>query len=229
MLAGVGTTWYTWLEQGRDVHPSGDVLLAIAAALRLDAAEREHLFVLFRVSPDNDRAVEPERVEDPIRRMLVSLQDQPAFVRGRRWDILAWNRAADVVFGPYEALEGDQRNALHLLFANPGHRAMLTDWEPVARAAMAMFRTDFARHAGDLSFIRLIENLSRASEAFAQWWDQQAVLRPQSGEKRINHPTAGPMTFEYSSLGIGDSPDLKLIVLTPSQADGTLDALRRLL
>jgi len=229
MLAGVGTTWYTWLEQGRDVNPSGDVLSAIARALQLDAAEREHLFVLFRVSPDASQTVELEWVGEPIRRMLASLQDQPAFVRGRRWDILAWNRAADVVFGPYEQLEGDRRNSLHLLFANPGHRAMLADWETVARSALAMFRADFARHAGDVSFTRLIEDLSLVSKEFALWWEQQEVLRPQSGEKRINHPVAGTMSFEYSSLGIDDSSDVKLIVLTPSQTDGTLDALRRLL
>src|ERR1700728_2823820 len=115
MLAGVGTTWYTWLEQGRDVRPSGEVLSALAGALRLDPTERRHLLVLYdRPTPD-PRPAGAERVDEPLRRMLDSLTGQPAFVFGRRWDVLAWNRAAEVIYGPYERLEGDERNMLHLV------------------------------------------------------------------------------------------------------------------
>src|SRR5689334_9862975 len=95
MLAGVGTTWYTWLEQGRDVRPSPEVLAALADALRLDAAERRHLFVLNDQPAPPVRPGAPEQIDAPLRRMLDSLTGQPALVLGRRWDILAWNRAAD--------------------------------------------------------------------------------------------------------------------------------------
>src|SRR5882672_660204 len=104
LLGGVGTTWYSWLEQGREVRPSVETLSALARALRLDPAERHHLYVLAGRPPPDDRARAPEEVGEPLRRMLDSLADQPAYVIGRRWDVLAWNRAAAAVFGDYGAL-----------------------------------------------------------------------------------------------------------------------------
>jgi transcriptional regulator with XRE-family HTH domain len=229
MLAGVGTAWYTWLEQGRDVRPSNEVLSALAAALRLDPTERRHLFVLHdRPSPER-RPAGVEQVHEPLRRMLGSLTGQAAFVLGRRWDILAWNRAAEVVFGPYGRLEGDERNTLHMVFADPDHRRLLVDWETVARASLAMFRADCARYAGDPDFGRLVARLTRLSPEFAKWWPQREVARPLAGQKRIDHPTAGRMLFEYSSLGVGDPPDMKLIIFTPLEDEGTARKLDRLL
>ncbi len=229
MLAGVGTTWYTWLEQGRDVRPSNEVLSALAGALRRDPTERRHLFVLHdRPAPERP-PIGPEQVDEPLRRMLDSLTGQPAFVLGRRWDVLAWNRAADVVYGPYGRLEGDERNMLHLVFVDPDHRRLVVDWEAVARFSLAMFRADCARYAGDPDFERLVARLTRLSPEFAQWWPQREVARPLAGEKRIDHPIAGRMLFEYSSFGVGDPPDLKLIVFTPLEAEGTARKLDRLL
>jgi transcriptional regulator with XRE-family HTH domain len=229
MLAGVGTTWYTWLEQGRDVHPSAEVLATLADALRLDAAERRHLFVL------NDRplppalATEPQQVDPSLRRTLDSLTGQPALVIGRRWDLLAWNAAADATFGPYERLEGDERNMLHLVFADPEHRRLLVDWERVAKNAIAMFRADCARYVGDANFGRLVERLNRLSPEFARWWPKHEVVEPLAGRKRLNHPIAGPMSFEYSSFGVGAEPEMKLIVFTPLEEDGTAHKLAGLL
>ena len=229
MLAGVGTTWYTWLEQGRDVRPSNEVLSALAVALRLDPTERRHLFVLHDRPAQERRPAGAEQVEEPLRRMLDSLTGQAAFVLGWRWDILAWNRAAEVVFGPYGRLEGDERNTLHMVFADPDHRCLLVDWEDVARASLAMFRADCARYAGDPDFERLVARLTRLSPEFAQWWPQREVARPLAGQKRIDHPTAGRMLFEYSSLGVGDPADMKLIVFTPLEDEGTARKLDQLL
>lgn len=228
-LAGVGTTWYTWLEQGRDVQASVEVLNALAEALRLDRAERQHLFVLAdRPSPDA-RASGPENVPGALVRMLNSMTDQPAYVLGRRWDILAWNKAAEVVYGSYGQLQQDKRNALHLLFADVGHRRLLVDWDAVARASLAMFRADYAHYAGDPDFERLVAGLMRESPEFALWWPQREVAQPLAGKKRIDHPVAGRMLFEYSSFVAGDSPELKLIVFTPLDDEGTIDKLERLL
>jgi len=228
LLAGVGTTWYTWLEQGRDVSPSSAALGSLATALRLDAAERRHLFELHdRSLPESPAGV--EHVDEATRRMLDNLSSQPAFVIGRRWDILAWNRAADVVYGTYDRLAGDERNTLYLLFADAAHRRLLVDWEAVARNSLAMFRADSARHVGDPNFERLISRLERLSPEFAAWWSQREVARPLAGHKRIDHAIAGRMLFEYASLGIGDPPELKLIVFTPLAEDGTAEKLARLL
>jgi transcriptional regulator with XRE-family HTH domain len=229
MLADVGTTWYTWLEQGRDVRPSNELLSALAEALRLDATERRHLFVLYDRRAPERPAAGPERVDEPLRRMLDSLTAQPAFVLGRRWDVLAWNRAADVVYGPYARLEGDERNTLHMVFADPDHRRLLVDWEALARSSLAMFRADCARYACDPDFERLVARLTRLSPEFARWWPERQVARPLAGQKRIDHPIAGRMLFEYSSLGIGDPPDMKLIVFTPLEEEETVRKLERLL
>lgn len=229
MLAGVGTTWYTWLEQGRDVRPSREVLSALAGALRLDSTERRHLFTLHGQPTREQRNTGPERIEEPLRRMLDSLTGQPAYVLGRRWDVLAWNRAAEAVYGPYGRLEGDERNALHLVFVDPDHRRLLVDWEAVARASLAMFRADCARYAGAPEFERLTARLIRLSPEFAQWWPQREVSGRLTGRKRIDHPTAGRMLFEYSSLGVGDPPEMKLVVFTPLADEGTPEKLASLL
>lgn len=228
-LAGVGTTWYTWLEQGRDVQPSPEVLAALADALKLGPAERRHLFILHDRPAPPASSGRPERIDQPLRRMLDSLTGQPALVLGRRWDILASNRAADVVYGPYDRLHGDERNMLHLVFADPDHRRLLVDWEAVAINAVAMFRADYARYVGDADFERLVQRLLHVSPEFAAWWPKREVTQPLAGRKRLDHVVVGRMEFEYSSFGVGDQPDMKLIVFTPLDEDGSAEKLRVLL
>lgn len=228
-LAGVGTTWYTWLEQGRDVSPSVEVLSAIADALRLDPAERRHLYILNDRPPPETAPSGPERVEESLRRMLDSLTSQPAYVLGRRWDILAWNHAAEVLFGDYCKLQGDERNIMHLVFANKAHRRLLVDWNKLAPASLAMFRADSARHTGDPDFERLISTLAKASPEFRDWWPRHDVLRPFTGNKRIKHPVGGRMAFEYTSLSVADRPGMKLIVYTPLDTDDSALKFSRLL
>lgn len=186
LLAGVGTTWYTWLEQGRDVRPSVEVLNLIAGALRLDPAERRHLFVLAdRPSPEL-RASGPEHVPEALVRMLDSMSDQPAYVQGRRWDVLAWNAAAVAVFGDFGRLGGDTRNIMHMMFANPSHRQLLADWDKLAPASLAMFRADSARYAGDADFERLIALLMTESPDFRGWWPRHEVMRQPSTVKNAS-------------------------------------------
>jgi transcriptional regulator with XRE-family HTH domain len=229
MVAGVGTTWYTWLEQGRDVKPSSEVLVALAEALKLDPAEQRHLFILAGRPPPSPRPLNPERVETPLRHMLASLAIQPAYVMGRRWDVLAWNRAAAAVFCDYGALEGDARNIMHLLFTDESHRRLLVDWEELARVALGRFRADSAKYIGDPDFERLIARLIAVSPQFRAWWPERHVLRQLSGVKSIRHPTAGDMTFEHMSFSIDDGSDMKLIVYTPLAAENTVAKMEALL
>jgi transcriptional regulator with XRE-family HTH domain len=230
MLAGVGTTWYTWLEQGRDVRPSAEVLSALADALRLDAAERRHIYVLNdRSPPEGPQPAGPERVDAPLQRMLESLDRQPAYILGRRWDVLAWNRAASIVFGDYSKLEGDERNVMHMVFANEDHRRLLVDWDQIAPASLAMFRADSARYAGDPEFERLIGHLKQASPAFRKWWPKYEVHQPLSGRKRVQHPISGRMVFEYTSLAVGDPANMRFVVFTPVNEERTAAKLSKLL
>jgi hypothetical protein len=161
--------------------------------------------------------------------MLDSLTRQPAYVLGRRWDILAWNRAAVTLFGDYEKLMGDQRNIMHLLFADDAHRELLIDWEELAPTVLAMFRADSARYAGDPDFERLIAKLKQVSPEFRQWWPRQDVLRSLAGLKRIDHSLAGRMIFEFTSFAVTDQSDMKLIVYTPLAAEQTIEKLDALL
>ncbi|MGO6681795.1 helix-turn-helix transcriptional regulator [Rhizobium leguminosarum] len=229
MLAGVGTTWYTWLEQGRDIRPSMQVLNALADALRLDEAERRHLFTLNNRQVPQAVSSAPECVDEPLQRMLANLTHQPAYVLGRRWDVLAWNRAAEVLFGGYDTLDRDERNIMHRLFADPAHRQLLVDWEAVARVSLAMFRADSARYAGDPDFERLIALLKQASAEFRDWWQRHEVVSPLSGIKRVNHPVKGRMSFEHTGLTLTSRPEMKLIVYTPLDDDDTTRKLTELL
>ncbi|MER9184935.1 helix-turn-helix transcriptional regulator [Mesorhizobium sp. M0159] len=229
MIAGVGTTWYTWLEQGRDVRPSVEVLTALSQALRLDTAEQRHLFILAGRPQPERRLDAPEKVDGPLLHMLQSLVLQPAYVLGRRWDVLAWNSAAAAVFGDYGLLEGDARNIVHMIFTNPHHRRLLVDWEELARAVLASFRAESARYVGDPDFERLIALMTRSSLEFRAWWPLRDVARNLSGVKHVRHPTAGAMAFEHMSLSIDDGSDMKLIVYTPLAEQNSIAKLEQLL
>ena len=229
MIAGVGTTWYTWLEQGRDVRPSVEVLTALSGALRLDAVEKRHLFILAGRQQPERRVAAPEKADGPLLHMLQSLVLQPAYVVGRRWDVLAWNRAAVAVFGDYGLLEGDARNIVHMVFTSPHHRRLLVDWEELARVVLASFRAESAKYVGDPDFDRLIALMMRSSPEFRDWWPRRDVARRLSGLKHVRHPTAGAMAFEHMSLSIDDGSDMRLIVYTPLAEQNSIAKLQKLL
>jgi len=223
LLAGVGITWYTWLEQGRDISPSLEVLAALAGALKLDPIEQRHLFILAGRQPPEPGSAGPQLVEEAVLRMLASLTAQPAYVLGRRWDVLAWNRAAQILFGDYGKLEGDQRNILHLVFANEKHRRLLVDWDELAPTTLAMFRADCARHVGNPDFERLIAALMHQSPEFREWWPRHDILCRLANRKRIHHPRGGRMVFEYTTFSVTADPDMRLIVYTPLEEDQTAE------
>jgi hypothetical protein len=168
-------------------------------------------------------------MEQPLLRMLESMASPPAYVLGRRWDVLGWNRAAEMLFGDYGKLDGDHRNIMHIVFANKAHRKLLVDWDEVASTALAMFRADSARYAGDPDFERLITTLMRVSPEFRKLWRRQDVLHSLSSHKRIEHPIAGQMTFEYTSFAVTGQADMKLVVYTPLEGDGTVEKFDALL
>jgi transcriptional regulator with XRE-family HTH domain len=228
-LAGVGTTWYTWLEQGRDVRASREVLCALANALRLDRAEQQYLFQLTgRQAAEIDLAPKSE-VAEPLQRMLHALTDQPAYILGRRWDVLCWNRAAEVVFGDYSKLVGDERNSVYMLFGNPDHRRLLVDWHDLAPIALGMFRAENAGHAGDPEYDRLVSTLMTCSPEFRYFWQKHDVSHYTAIHKRIHHPTADRMVFEYNSLTADDQSGAKLVIYTPLAEEHTREKMKELL
>lgn len=219
--AGISAKWYTFLEQGRGGAPSVAVLDGLSRALDLTQAEREHLFQLVQPRPRANAEDPAERVSPALRLLLDAMEFIPAFVKTPSWDIVAWNRAAAAALTDYGALPQDGRNLLRLIFSDPNARASMFDWESNARFAVAAFRLEAARAGTSDAAAALVEELSRASPDFTAMWREQEVGPLGKGVKRIEHPTAGPLNFEYVTFAVDEQPDLGLIVFTPATPSDT--------
>jgi transcriptional regulator with XRE-family HTH domain len=227
-LAGVGTTWYTWLEQGRDVRASLEVLEALSGALRLTPAERTHLVLLGRgETPPPCKSA--ERVSATVRRLIENLGPNPAYVLGRRWDYLAWNGAATALFGDLAEIPRAARNHLWLHFMDPARREMFNDWQRTAGLMVAKFRADSARHIGDPEFEQLVQSLRQSSPEFCQAWKRHEVARSGEGRKEIIHPQVGRLMFEHAVFHPTESPEQRLILYSPLPDEDTPAKLARLL
>jgi transcriptional regulator with XRE-family HTH domain len=220
-LVGVSVDWYTWLEQGRPITPSTQVLERLVQTLRLDAHERTHLFLLAQQQPPPALVQEPEIVSPALQHFLDQFGPRPAFVSGRRWDILAWNDAGCAVFDDYRRRTGRERNTVWGLFTNPLARQVVVDWEADARQLLAQFRSNCARHPEDPQLTELIQDLMRASPEFRAWWPDHEVRSGQEGRKMLNHPQVGFLVFERLTFQVFDTPDLKVIVYTPLEEADT--------
>ncbi|WP_433620405.1 helix-turn-helix transcriptional regulator [Paenibacillus cellulositrophicus] len=218
-IAGVSNIWYTWLEQGRDVRPSAQVLDSLGKALQLNRYELLHLYTLAEHRPPAKDWMSDIHMDPSLQRMLDKLEPFPAYIRGPRWDTLAWNHAACELFGDFNRMNVLERNSLWRMFARPDYPDLLPDWPHVAQSLLAQFRTSYGQHIGDPSFEELVDLLKKTSEMFNQWWDHHEVLGIPLGLKRFNHPRLGELAFEHQSLTVADFPDLKMTVYIPVQAD----------
>jgi transcriptional regulator with XRE-family HTH domain len=228
-LAGVGTTWYTWLEQGRDVRASLGVFEALARALKLTPAERAHLVTLGRGEQAPPPPPEREHVSPTLRRLIANLGASPAYLLGRRWDLLVWNDAYVAVFGDPLQFPPGKRNHVWLTFMDPGRREMLPDWEQGARRLLARFRADYASHVGDPTFEKLVDALNEGSTDFRRWWPRHEVLGSGEGRKTIVHRTEGRLIFEHAMFRHGENPEQRLLLYTPLPDEDTPAKLERLL
>lgn len=216
--AGISTTWYTWLEQGRGGPPSPQVLDRLTEALMLTEAEREHLFLVGIGRPPKARA--PSAGVTPrLQRFLDSLTFVPAIIVTPHWDIVAWNDAARMALTDYPKLAPKDRNILRRIFLDPGTRAAQDDWEQIARFLVATFRAETARLGQDERAMELITELSAANAAFAKMWAENEVRTTGDGIKRLQHSTEGSIVLEYSSFAVDGRPDLKLVTYTPAEAE----------
>jgi len=215
--ANISPTWYTWLEQGRGGAPSADVLDRIARALMLTEVEREHLFLLGLGRPPEARYRKNDGVTPRLQRVLDALDPNPAVIRTATWDVVAWNRAATVMFTDYATLPPEQRNVLRLIFLDPRARETQYDWESVARFVLGAFRIDAARAGAAAEVEPLVDELCRLSPEFKAMWRDNDVRGPH-GElvKHIRHPELGQFAFEYSAFAVDGRTDLSLIVYNPA-------------
>ena len=225
LLAGVSLTWYTWLEQGRRINASRDVLGALARGLRLDEAARRHLFDLAGPADADDVAGEPEQVPDALSRLIEAMEPAPAYVLGSAWQILAWNRAEALLYPALETLPEPQRNLLWIIFADPTTRDLLADWETQARRILAEFRAGTARVVHRPDVATLIGELSLASASFAEWWAERDVAQFQTRLRRYHHPRAGELVFEYQQLTSSEWPSLRVVCQLAVPGDDSVQRL----
>lgn len=198
VLAGVGVSWYTWLEQGRDINVSGEVLDAIGGVLRLSETERAHLYRLAGLNPPaapaHDGAVSPEL------RRLVDAWAPPAILRDRYWNLLAVNDTTRTVFG----FGGNDHNCLVAFFTNARYRELHVNWASVAPLVVAAFRAEAALE--DPEFRRVVEDLSAVSPEFASLWARHDVSAPVQAVKAVRHPDFGELFFDLTTLAVVDHP-----------------------
>jgi transcriptional regulator with XRE-family HTH domain len=215
-LAGVGLTWYTWLEQGRDIRVSPQVLTAIARALQLEPAERAHLFRLAGHAPPATEAVSGS-LSPRLRRVLDSWDPYPAHVSGRRRDLVAWNHASEVING-WSRLPEDKRNLVWFMFMVPSTRRLLLDWEHEAPLTVAALRAEAGRDLSEPDYKQLINELLEGSPDFAAIWARQDVRGRQEGLKRFAHPELGRIDLEFTAFQVAEQPSLRLYLYAPADA-----------
>jgi len=220
LLANLSTTYYTFLEQGRPVRPSAQVLDALAAALRMSAAERRYLHVLAygpAVDTGPAAAAPPERLDPAVAALVQRLEPFPTLVKGRRWDVLAANPAARELFADWAAPPAAERNLVRWMFTTDRAREVYLEWEPEARAMLGRFRLSAARHPDDPDIRALIAELQRDSEHVRDWWPRHDVAAiGGSGSKKLRHPRLGPVEYSHVVLQVADQPDQTLVTYSPA-------------
>lgn len=228
LLAGVTPEWYSRLEQGRDIHVSGQLLESLASVLQLDTDERTHLFLLALRQPPPVETFSPATISLPLHQFLTQLGTTPACVVDARLNVLEWNTAFRVVFGDYATLSERERNMIWRLFASPLLRKESEEGEKVARVFLAQFRAGYGRFINDPWWGTQIAELSRISPAFRELWACHDVLNRPEGRKSIHHPLVGELTLDFFLLQVGDSCDLRLLIYSPRSNSGTAEKIERL-
>jgi transcriptional regulator with XRE-family HTH domain len=224
-LAGVGVTWYTWLEQGRDIRPSAQVLEAIGRTLQLDSHERAHMFTLGGV-PDSTVADECQAMKPAVQMILDGLEYPGLAVNGR-YDILAYNRLWLSTFPHVADLPMADRNCLWLAFTDRRWRAALLDWDDQAPRMVAGYRSAMAEHVADPTWKGLVARLLQASPEFAAMWERHDVQSPEAQVKRCRHPLVGLLALDFTYLWLDRRLGSRIVVYTPAD-DRTARRLQQL-
>jgi hypothetical protein len=214
-LAAVGVTWYTWLEQGRDINASPQVLDSVARTLLLDPHERAHLFKLAD-APDGNGAADCTSAPPTAQVLLDQLEPFPACVRNARYDVLAYNAAYDRLIGPLGDLPFEERNSLWRLFTVPSCRLATLDWEEGTRRMVAEYRAAMAEHVAEPAWKCLVSRLMKASPEFAELWERHEVAQPENLTKRYLHPDVGLLKLNYTHLWLGQRLGTRMTTYTPA-------------
>lgn len=231
-LAGVGVTWYTWLEQGRPINASVQVLTAIGRTLLLDAAEREHLYRLAGIpgAADGDGGPDAswQQVDPEVQGVLDALVPLPACILNERFDLLAWNTAYSALWPNVAGAQPGERNVLWLNFMSPSCCHPYVNRDEQLPMLVAQFRGAYARHLGEPAWTGFLRRLQAGSPYFAQLWDQHEVASPVNYLKVFRHPAYPRLTMTTRSFAVLAAPGTRMVVYTPAD-EATRDAVASLL
>jgi transcriptional regulator with XRE-family HTH domain len=227
-LSGVSLAWYTYLEQGRPIRVSEQVLDSIARALQLDHDERSYLFVLAGELLASAPAAEAETVPPSLQSMMDDMTACGAYLVGSRWNILAWNRLACDIFGNFAEMDDLGRNLVWRTFMDPDYRRLFTDWETIAKRLLAQFRIHFAKNMNDPWYNEMVEKLKQSSPEFDEWWQHHEVFGIPAGRKEIIHPNAGLLHLLYHSFSLSEQPEWTMTVFVPDPNTDTGEKLAAL-
>lgn len=217
-ISGISTTWYTWIEQGRDVSISAATLTRLAQALRLQPAEEDYLFSLAGIKNPHERTQEPS-ISDHLAQCIEQL-NCPGYLIDSCWNMLAWNREAEQLFQGW--LDRDkQPNLLRFMFLHPLAHKLLVNWEARAKRIVAEFRAETIHYAHSDDIRQLVLELRAESSVFNQWWAQQEVLAREGGERRFEHPLQGPVRYLQQTLLPAGNSELKLVMLIQQPANAS--------
>ena len=225
-LAGVSLTWYTWLEQGREVRASERVLENISTTLRLTNDERDYLFTLVQSRPAPLASSSCAEAPQSVIRMIDSL-NVPALIMTMRWDVIAWNAMVSATFRDYAKLPAGGRNLLKILMTDPLYQHNSADYDAMARRVLSKVRVDYSQAAGDPTFDALIEEMIRICPIFARLWNSTEISARSEGKHVFPHPRVGGIAFEHTSYSVEGAPKLRLVVFIPQNAESEAK-LRRL-
>ncbi|MFT4235636.1 MAG: helix-turn-helix transcriptional regulator, partial [Microbacterium sp.] len=219
VASGVSMTWYTWLEQGRDISPSRQVLTAIAGALRLDATGRDYVLSLAGFAPLRPSAVTP--APEHVQRLLDAME-HPAFALAPDWGIAGWNAAYEVLYPRITSVPAAERNLIWLIFTDESLHTMLGDWQQTARSFLAEFRAETTSLLGEPAFQQLIAALNAVSTEFRDGWQRHDIAGFTSRERAFHLDDDTTVTFEHHQLRPSDRLDLQLVVYTPATQEDAL-------
>ncbi|MCQ4043534.1 helix-turn-helix transcriptional regulator [Streptantibioticus rubrisoli] len=214
-LAGVGVTWYTWLEQGRPINASVQVLDAVARVLRLDATEREHLYRLAGVPFVREAVADADEVDPEVQAILDALDPLAAVVYNARYDVRAANTAYCAIWPATRLPDLSERNVLWRMFTVPPCCQNLRHSPEEAARMVAQLRSAYGRHLGEPAWEHFIDRLIRASADFAQLWASGDVAPPGRRTKIVDYPGVGELRLVSTSLAIDGMPEHRIVVYTP--------------
>ena len=229
-LAGVSTTWYTWLEQGRDIKVSAAVLDAVSDALQLNKDERNYLYALaLEEGVKQASPIETETEISPaLSKILQELRYCPTIISDRRCHIVGWNEAAAHVFINFDQIPPEERNLIRLLFSRKEFRSLAVNWEHFVRGFIAIFRTYYGQYVADDWYSQFIEEMEQAYPEFHKLWNESEVSSAPEVLIEFRHARAGKMLFNLTSLQVQGDADLRCSVYTPVENTETEAKLKRL-